>query len=214
VKRITPVLVSAAALAVMFLAGRAASVAPAHVAGGHAAAPATRIQTDNAPCDCNTAVVEPEDNLSQYGWVDGGTGYLMANGYNDTEFRFQSNGELEIFTGKYAGECLYYNADGGDYDPLACDASKKSDLWEFGDTSHTYSEWQSLYDTAECVWYGGAGQAMEAAPCDGTNDGDHWYWVVPTCQPDCNARPEVLADPDLSARLQPSVLAGGSGERS
>jgi hypothetical protein len=113
----------------------------------------------------------------------------MANGSNDTEFWFKSNNELEIFTGKYAGDCLYYDHDARDFDAKACDASKLSDLWKFGNPRHTYSEWKSYYGKEHCVWYEGKGRKMLPGACDGTNDADHWYWVVPTCQPYCNAIP-------------------------
>jgi hypothetical protein len=169
VKRITAVLVSASALAAMFLTGSAAS-----------AAPATMMRPDNAPCTCNQAVVEPEDNSDQRAWVNSGEGgVLYANGKNVTSFQINESQELVIENGKYVGECLYYNANGGDFDALACDASKKSDRWEFGNPSNPYSEWQSLYDTNVCVWYEGAGQELLASDCNGNNTNDRWYWYSP-----------------------------------
>jgi hypothetical protein len=186
--RVSVALAAIAALGALGLvAGAPAAAAPAHLAGGHLPASALRIRPDNAPCPCNHPVVEPEDDLSQYGWINHRTGVLTASGNNDTEFSFRSNNELEIFTGKYAGDCLYYDHDASDFDAKACNATKLSDLWKFGVPGHTYSEWQSYYGKELCVWYAGKGRKMHPRTCAGTKAADHWYWVVPTCQPYCSA---------------------------
>jgi hypothetical protein len=177
----------AAVAALGLVVGAAASAAPANVAGWHRPVPAAMIRPDNSPCGCNRPVVEPENNLSQYGWISRRTGVLMTDGSNDTEFWFRSNNELEIFSGKYSGDCLYYDHDAADFDVKRCDAAKLSDLWKFGDASHPYSEWQSLSGHGDCVWYKGKDHKMRPEACDGTKGADHWYWVVPTCQPYCTS---------------------------
>jgi hypothetical protein len=163
----------------MFLAVPA-SAAPVHAAGGHGSVRATKIRPHNAPSTSNEATAVPQYNTGQAAWVNGSNGILYANGNNETWFGYNSSAELVIENGKYVGECLYYDESGGDFDALACDASKTSDQWVFGDTSNNFSEWQSVYNANECVWFQGAGDEIKAETCDGNSEADRWNWNANT----------------------------------
>jgi hypothetical protein len=160
-----------AVAAVLALAPLAA-IAPASAAVTHPAT--TTIQPDNAPCNCNVSYADPQDNTSQHTQINGG--FLYTSATSTTTFQYRSNGELEINSGPYAGDCLWYNSPGSNFKAEGCNGSRPSDLWEFGNSSSTFSEWQTQFDLNLCAWFNGASQEVVAKACDGMSSLDRWNW--------------------------------------
>lgn len=178
---------AAAALTVVALTGPAASAAPTRAQGPALSAQATHqpraVRPYNSPCCGEVASVAiPEANTGEFVYDHNGTLWdsdvtytCLVYNANNMEL-FEDTGDCPYGTGSNSGKCLYYNSSGNDFDFLACDASKKSDMWYFGNTSHSYSEWQTVYNPGICAWFNAPQAKVPAGGCIGTSSSDRWHW--------------------------------------
>jgi hypothetical protein len=108
-----------------------------------------------------------------------GSGYLIIGSGDCDIFEYTVYDQLYDVTDS---QCVYRDPTVGlDYDLGSCDVHNAYDAWE-SLTSHTYSEWTTVYDNeyGYCLWENGTGvnYPLFAGGCDGSNDGDRWEAVV------------------------------------